>query len=248
MNNMPKCWKKETKPHLFCPGCGHAIALKQIGNAIDDLGIQRQTTLGIDIGCSLLVWNFFDIDTLQTHHGRTTPAMVGFKMAKPNRVVLGYVGDGGGYAIGLQSLLHAAYRNNPVTIILINNENYAMTGGQMAPTTEVGTITSTSAKGKPAKFGPGLHGPELVRNIASPDAFISRVSVSNPESIRNTIKKAISNQIDKQAFSFVEILSICPTNWKTNAHDSFERLKLMEAFYHIGEINQGADNAVNTAN
>lgn len=243
MNNMPKCWEKDTKPHLFCPGCGHAIALKQIGYAVDDLGIQRDTTLGIDIGCSLLVWNFFNIDTLQTHHGRTTPAMVGFKMARPKRVVLGYVGDGGGYAIGLQSLLHAAYRNNPVTIILINNENYAMTGGQMAPTTQVGVVTSTSIEGKPERFGPGLHGPELVRKIADSSAFVSRVSISNPELVRSTIKKAILNQVENNAFSFVEILSICPTNWKTNAYDSFERLKLMEAFYKIGEINHTDENA-----
>lgn len=242
MKNMPICWKKETKPHYFCPGCGHAIALKQIGNAIDELGIQRKTTFGIDIGCSLLAWDFYDIDTLQTHHGRTTPAMVGFKMARPNRVVLGYVGDGGGYAIGLQSLLHAAYRNNPVTIFLINNENYAMTGGQMAPTTEVGCVTSTSVSGKSAEFGPGLHGPELVRQIAAPSAYVSRVSISNPEMLKNTVKKAILNQIDNNTFSFVEILSICPTNWKTNAHDSFERLKQHESFYRVSEINSGKNN------
>lgn len=241
--NMPKCWKKSSKPHLFCPGCGHAIALKQIGYAIDDLGIQRNTTLGIDIGCSLLVWNFFDIDTLQTHHGRTTPAMVGYKLTRPNRVAIGYVGDGGGYAIGLQSLLHAAYRNNPVTIVLINNENYAMTGGQMAPTTEVGVVTSTTPLGKPLEFGAGLHGPELVRKVASPSAFIARVSINNPESIRSTIKKAISNQMDNNAFSFVEILSICPTNWKTNAAKSFERLRAIESTYALGEIGTEVPNA-----
>lgn len=234
--NMPKCWKKATKPHLFCPGCGHAIALKQIGYAIDDLGLQRDITLGIDIGCSLLVWNFFDIDTLQTHHGRTTPAMVGYKMARPRRIALGYVGDGGGYAIGLQSLLHAAYRNNPVTIFLINNENYAMTGGQMAPTTEVGATTSTTPLGKPAEFGSGFHGPELVRQIADDKAFISRVSISNPESIRSATKKAILNQRDNNSFSFVEILSICPTNWKTDAASSFEKLKSIETFYKQGEL------------
>ena len=234
--NMPKCWKKPTKPHLFCPGCGHAIALKQIGNAIDDLGIQRNTTLGIDIGCSLLAWDFFDIDTLQTHHGRTTPAMVGYKMARPKRIALGYVGDGGGYAIGLQSLLHAAYRNNPVTIFLINNENYAMTGGQMAPTTEVGGVTSTSPLGKLEALGLGFKGPELIRKIAPPNAFVSRVSVSNPEIIRTSVKKAIQNQTENHSFSFVEILSICPTNWKTDAKASFDRLREIEKFYHVGEL------------
>ena len=143
----------QTKPHLFCPGCGHGIALKQLGYAIDELKIQDKITFGIDIGCSLLAWNFFDIDTIQTHHGRTTPVMVGYKMMKPKRVAIAYMGDGGGYAIGLQSLLHAAFRNDPVTVILVNNSNYAMTGGQMAPTTRIGEITTTTPGGTPAEFG-----------------------------------------------------------------------------------------------
>ncbi|OQB05973.1 MAG: Pyruvate synthase subunit PorB [bacterium ADurb.Bin212] len=235
-NNMPKCWRKVTKPHLFCPGCGHGITLKQLGFAIDDLGIQHKTTFGIDIGCSLLAWNFFDIDTLQTHHGRTTPAMVGYKMAAPNRVVIGYMGDGGGYAIGLQSLLHAAFRNNPITTILVNNENYAMTGGQMAPTTEEMGVTTTSPNGKEVMFGSGLRGAELVRNIAPNKAYITRVSLSNPEGVRAAFKKALNNQIENNSFSFVEVLSICPTNWKTNAKDTLQRLKDMESYYKVGEL------------
>ncbi len=242
MRNMPKCWRRESKPHLFCPGCGHGITLKHLGYAIDELGIQRKTTFGIDIGCSLLAWNFYDIDTLQTHHGRTTPTMVGYKIAKPNRVVIGYMGDGGGYAIGLQSLLHAAFRNNPITAILVNNENYAMTGGQMAPTTEEGRITSTSPVGKDHKFGGGFRGVELIKQIADPSAYVSRVTVSNPEGIKQAFKKALLNQIENNAFSFVEVLSICPTNWKTNAKDSFERLKIIEQYYHIGELINQAKN------
>ncbi len=236
LNLMPKCWAKETKPHLYCPGCGHGITLKQLGNAIDELGIQKKTTFGIDIGCSLLAWNFFDIDTLQTRHGRTTPSMVGYKMARPNRVAIGYMGDGGGYAIGLQSLLHAAYRNNPITTILVNNENYAMTGGQMAPTTEEGQVTATSPQGKEHKFGVGFRGAELVKQIASSEALVVRVSISNPENVKNAFKKALNHQMENHSFSFVEVLSICPTNWKTNANDSLERLKNMESYYHIGEL------------
>lgn len=237
MNNiMPKCWKESSKPHLYCPGCGHGTALKDLGLAIDELGIQRQTTLGIDIGCSLLAWDFFDIDTIQTHHGRTVPVMVGYKMAKPKRIAIAYMGEGGAYAIGLQSLLHAAYRSDPITVIVINNENYAMTGGQMSPTSEVGLITTTSPKGKSAAFGPGMQGPELVRKVASKSAFISRVSISNPIAIKNAIIKAIENQTKNKAFAFIEILSTCPTNWGTNAHETFERLKMMEDYYQTGEL------------
>ncbi len=241
---MPTCWNDETKPHLFCPGCGHGITLKQLGFAIDELGIANKLTLGIDIGCSLLAWNFFAFDTIQTHHGRTTPTMVGFKMANPKRVALAYMGDGGGYAIGLQSLLHAAFRNDPVTVILVNNENYAMTGGQVAPTTEIGIVTTTTPKGKPDKFGPGFRGPELVANIAGPKAFVARASVSKPEIVKSTLKSAIENQTKNNSFSFVEILSICPTNWKTSAKESFERLAEMEKYYKLGVI-KSKDNIVN---
>lgn len=236
-DTMPKCWNAETKPHLLCPGCGHGITLKQLGFVIDDLKIDKKTTLGIDIGCSLLVWNFFNFDIIQTHHGRTTPTMVGYKMAKLERISIAYMGDGGGYAIGLQSLLHAAFRNNPVTVILVNNENYAMTGGQMAPTTEEKVVTTTSPNGKKIEFGPGFKGPELVRNIANKNAYIARGSVSQPEVLKSMIKKAIENQTNNDNFSFLEVLSICPTNWKTNAAESFLRLEEMEKYYQIGEIN-----------
>jgi 2-oxoglutarate ferredoxin oxidoreductase subunit beta len=233
---MPKCWSESSKPHLLCLGCGHGITLKQLGYAVDELKIENKTTLGIDIGCSLLVWNFFNFDIIQTHHGRTTPTIVGYKMAKPSRITLAYMGDGGGYAIGLQSLLHAAFRNNPITVILVNNENYAMTGGQMAPTTELRAITTTSPNGKAVEFGPGFKGPELVRNIANKNAFVARASVSQPEILKSMIKKAINNQTENESFSFLEVLSICPTNWKTNAVESFNRLTEMEKYYLLGEI------------
>jgi 2-oxoglutarate ferredoxin oxidoreductase subunit beta len=233
---MPICWNILSKPHLFCPGCGHGISLKQIGFAIDELKIQKKTTFGIDIGCSLLAWNFFDLDIIQTHHGRTTAVMVGYKMVKPERIAIAYMGDGGGYAIGLQSLLHAALRNEPITVILINNENYAMTGGQSAPTTLIGEVTSTTPEGKSKEFGSGFQGPELIRKISNKDAFIARTSVSQPEIVKRTIISALKNQIEKNSFSFVEILSICPTNWKTNAAQSFNRLAEAEKYYQIGEI------------
>ena len=233
---MPKSWKKESKPHLFCPGCGHAIALKQLGYLIDEMQIADKTTLGIDIGCSLLAWNFFDIDTVQTHHGRVVPVMVGYKLAKNERIALAYMGDGAAYAIGLQSLLHTALRNNPITVIVINNENYAMTGGQMSPETLPGTITTTTPTGKASGFGPGLRGPEVVRNVADDKAYIARTTVSNPIKLKETLKKAIENQTKNNSFSFVEILSICPTNWKTDAKASFARLKELEEYYGIGEI------------
>ena len=233
---MPKCWRLQSKPDLFCLGCGHGIALKQLGYAIDELKIQSKITFGIDIGCSLLAWNFYNLDTIETHHGRTTPVMVGYKLVKENRIVIAYMGDGGGYAIGLQSLLHTALRNNPITVILINNENYAMTGGQSAPTTMSGDKTTTAPEGKSKDLGPGFLGPELVRQIAGKKAYVARASVSQPEVVKRTIIAGLKNQIDNDNFSFIEILSTCPTNWKTNAAESFDKLSEAEKYYHLGEL------------
>lgn len=235
-NIMPDCWRNQTKPHLFCPGCGHGITLKQLGYAIDELKIQDKASLGIDIGCSLLAWNFFNIDTIQTHHGRTTPVMAGYKMMKPERVAIAYMGDGGGYAIGLQSVIHSAYRNDPVTIILVNNSNYAMTGGQMAPTTLPGEITATSPLGKPIESGAGFKGPELLHGFSSDKAFIARTSISKPIVLKNILKKAIENQIKNNSFSFVEVLSICPTNWKMNAKQCFSKLSELEKYYNLKDF------------
>ncbi|MEI8143697.1 MAG: thiamine pyrophosphate-dependent enzyme [Candidatus Berkelbacteria bacterium] len=234
----PRCRKEAAIPHLFCPGCGHALVLKTLGRVIDDMKIARQTAFGIDIGCSLLAWNFFDINTIQTHHGRTAPVMVGYKMAEPKSVALAYVGDGAAYAIGLQSIIHTALRNEPITMIVVNNENYAMTGGQMSPETETGVITQTSPRGKDMNLGAGLKSPELISSLGNEKAFIARGSVANLVELNKLIKKAIENQTKNNSFSFLEVLSICPTNWRTNAKDSFSRLESMSKYYKTGIISE----------
>ena len=233
---MPKCFNIASKPSLFCPGCGQSITLKHLGLVIDEMNISNKTTFAIDIGCSLLSWNYFSFDTIQSHHGRSVPTAVGYKMARGKRIVLAMMGDGGGYAIGLQSLLHAAFRNSPITAIVVNNTEYSMTGGQMAPTSLPKEVTTTSPAGKnEASFGGAFKGPELIRNIASKNAYIARVSVSNPILLETVFTKAIKNQIAGN-FSFVEVLSLCPTNWKMNAKESFDFLSKMESVYPVGEI------------
>ena len=179
MDNLPKSWKKESLPHKFCPGCGQALALKILGYAIDELGIQDKAVYGTDIGCSLLSWNMFDVDTIQTHHGRATPTMVGLKHAKPEAVAIAFMGDGGGYAIGAQHLVNACLRDDKITVILINNDNYAMTGGQTAPTTLIGQKSTTAPAGRKVEvFGRPIHGPEMLKTIAADGAYIAR-TVSN---------------------------------------------------------------------
>ena len=235
--SLPQSLKIESKPSVFCPGCGHSITLKILGQLIDELEIASKTVFLIDIGCSLLAWNYLDVDTSQTHHGRTTPVAIGFKMARPDSVVVAYMGDGGGYAIGLQHTISVALRNTPITAILINNANYAMTGGQLAPTTMLGEKTTTSPLGREEAIqGKTLHGPETLKGVASDGAYIARGSVSKPLILKSYLKKALENQIHHQQFSFVEVLSLCPTNWKTDAKESLARLAKMEEEFPCKEF------------
>lgn len=205
-----------------------------MGFVIDELKTQNKTIIGLDIGCSLLAWDYFNIDSLQTHHGRTIPTIVGYKIAKPNSLSIAYLGDGGAYAIGAQHLVNSAVRNDNITVIAINNTTYAMTGGQEAPTTLPGQITSTTPNGADAHF---FKGPESVRCINN-NAYIARTTTSNPLHLQATIKTAFNWQIQNKGFSFVEVLSFCPTNWKTStAKSTWEYHKTLEKEFKLGEIN-----------
>jgi 2-oxoglutarate ferredoxin oxidoreductase subunit beta len=144
---MPKCYKKSSKPSNFCSGCGHSLVLKNLGLVIDELGIAKKSVFATDIGCSLLSWDFYDIDTIQSHHGRAGCVSTGLKKSMPKSIVITYMGDGGGYSIGLHHLIHLAKRNEPITVILVNNTVFAMTGGQAAPTTVHGEATESTPGG-----------------------------------------------------------------------------------------------------
>lgn len=235
---MPKSWRVDTKPHKFCPGCGHGLVLKAMGEAIDELGIQGKVVYGCDIGCSLLSWDLFNVDTIQTHHGRTTPVITGIKRANPQVIGIAYMGDGGGYAIGSQHLVNAAARNERITVILVNNTQYGMTGGQMAPTTMPGQKTETSPYGRdPQKTGYPTQGPEMVAAITREGAYVARATVAKPKQMKDFIKRALENQINGGGFSFVEVLSTCPTNWRTNAEDTWNFVeKEMPKYFKVGEI------------
>lgn len=235
---MPKCWRRDNKPHKFCPGCGHGLVLKALGQAIDELEIQNKAIFGCDIGCSLLSWDLFELDTIQTHHGRTTPVMTGLKRANPSLIGIAYMGDGGGYAIGSQHLVNAATRNEKITLILVNNTQYGMTGGQMAPTTMPGQKTETSPYGRdPEKTGYPTLGPEMISEITGEGAYVARGTVANLKQLKGFIKKALQNQINGSGFSFVEALSTCPTNWRTNAEETWNFVENeMTKYFKVGEL------------
>jgi 2-oxoglutarate ferredoxin oxidoreductase subunit beta len=211
--------------------------LKALGMAVDELELAEQVTFACDIGCSLLAWNFFNFPSLQTHHGRTIPVMVGLKKADSKRVAVAYMGDGGGYSIGLQHLVSTAVRDDPVTVILVNNTVYAMTGGQMAPTTLPGQKTETTPFGRDeAETGFPLKGPELLAGVVHPEAYLARGTVAQVLRLKKTIQKGLETQ-RKGHFAFIEALSTCPTNWRTNAAATWSFLEReMSDYYQTAEI------------
>ena len=148
------------------------------------------------------------------------------------------MGDGGGYAIGAQHLVNSATRNEKITAILINNTNYGMTGGQMAPTTLPGQKTETTPYGRdPEETGYPTLGPEMVAAIAREGAYVARGSIANLRQLKRFLKKAIQNQMDGNGFSFVEVLSSCPTNWRTNAEATWNFVeKDMAEYFPVGEF------------
>jgi len=216
----------------FCPGCGYPIVLGLLSKILSEKGLSGQAVLGLDIGCSLLAINHLDINTFQTHHGRVTPTMVGFKRARPDSISLGLTGDGGAYAIGLQNLLWAAKRDEAITILVINNTLYAMTGGQTAPTTLKGQITSTSPHGNEEE---SFFGPELLKSLVNEKAFLARGAVNDPKTLSEYLATAIATQ-QAGHFSLVEILSFCPTNWRTRGADTLARLNSLKETYKMGII------------
>jgi len=231
----PKCVRLESKPHLFCPGCGHPEVLKAFGFAVDELGLQRQMAFGVDIGCSLLAFDFFNIDTIETHHGRTVPVMVGIKRGNPQAVAVAYVGDGGAYAIGMGSLLNAAIRDENIFVIVVNNATYAMTGGQEAPTTLPGTKTATTPYGADDHF---VKGPDLIRHV-NPSAWIARGITTRQLELKKYMKEALEFVREGKGFAFLEVLSPCTLNWGTieDPHATFDILEnKMAKAYRLGRF------------
>jgi 2-oxoglutarate ferredoxin oxidoreductase subunit beta len=204
-------------PFHYCPGCGHSIIHRLVAEVIDELGI-RERTVGVPpAGCAVLAYNYFDVDMAEAPHGRAAAVATGIKRILPDRVVFTYQGDGDIAAIGTAETIHAANRGERVTSIFVNNAVYGMTGGQMAPTTIPGQVTTTSPGGRlPLRDGNPLDLSQMLV-VAEGSCYIERTAVTSPPGILKTkraIKKAFVTQLEDKGFSLVEILSPCPTNWK----------------------------------
>lgn len=225
--SIPKSFKKDFK-YTFCPGCDHGIAIRLIGEVIDELEIREDIISSTSVGCSVFLYNFLDIDAVEAPHGRALASATGVKRARPDKVVFTYSGDGDFASIGLAESMHTALRGEKITAFCLNNTTYGMTGGQLGPTTMMGQVTTTSPTGRNADYyGYPI---KVAEHIALCDgtAFSARValdSVPHINQAKQAIKKAFQVQLEGKGFGFVEILSSCPTNWHMTPEGAHERIR-----------------------
>ena len=211
--------RKAELPHQthYCPGCGHGIVHKLLAAAIDSLGVRDRTVLVSPVGCSVFAYYYFDTGNVQAAHGRAPAVATAIKRSRPESIVIGYQGDGDLAAIGTAEIIHAANRGESMTVIFVNNGIYGMTGGQMAPTTPLGKRSTTSPRGREHwNDGYPIHVCELLNSLEAP-VYIERVALGDNKQIiqaSRAIRRALEYQIKGLGFSFVEVLSPCPTIWK----------------------------------
>lgn len=210
-------------PLSYCPGCGHGTAHNLTMEVIDEMGISEDTIGVAPVGCSVLAYDFMNIDITQAAHGRAPAVATAITRLWPEKYVFTYQGDGDLAAIGTAETLHACNRGENIVIIFVNNGIYGMTGGQMAPTTLEGMKSSTSPYGREIEtMGSPLKMTELVANLPGV-YYVTRQAVHNHKSARKAkkaIRKAFENTRLKKGLSFVEIVSNCNSGWKMTPNES----------------------------
>lgn len=229
------------KPLSYCPGCGHGTAHRLIMEVIEELGKENDTIGIAPVGCSVLAYEFMNVDMQEAAHGRAPALATAIKRLWPDKVVFTYQGDGDLAAIGTAETIHACNRGEKIVIVFINNGIYGMTGGQMAPTTLVGMKTSTSPYGRDVSLmGNPLKITELVAQLPG-TYFVSRQAVHTPSAVRKAkkaIRKAFQNQLDDApGINFVEIVSNCNSGWKMTPVDANNWMEEnMFPYYPLGDI------------
>jgi len=223
----------------YCPGCTHGVAHRLVAEVLEEMG-ETGNTIGVaSVGCSVFAYNYFDIDFVEAAHGRAPAMATGIKRVYPDRLVFTYQGDGDLASIGMGEIVGAASRGEGLTVIFINNANYGMTGGQMAPTTLPGQKTSSSPTGRDTKRqGYPIQTAELLSTLEG-SSYVVRRSLHSSREIRRA-KKAIRTAFEVQkhglGFSLVELLSTCPTNWGMTADDARQWIvDAMIEYYPLGD-------------
>ncbi len=224
----------------YCPGCTHGIAHRLVAEVIDELGIRGRTVGIAPVGCAVMAYNYFTCDFQEAAHGRAPAMATGMKRVRPDLMVFTYQGDGDLASIGMGEIVHAANRGEKFTTIFINNAIYGMTGGQMAPTTMPGQRATTAPMGRDVEqTGMPIRMCELLSSLATP-GYIERQTLLKPKYInkaKKAIKRAFEYQEAKKCFSFVELVSTCPTNWGMTPQDSLKWAEeTLLPYYPLGEF------------
>jgi 2-oxoglutarate ferredoxin oxidoreductase subunit beta len=223
----------------YCPGCTHGIANRLIAEVIDEMGIVDETIGVASVGCSVFVYEYFDFDFLQAPHGRAPAMATGVKRIRPDRFVFTYQGDGDMVSIGAGEVVAAAARGENITVFLLNNANYGMTGGQMAPTTLPGMKTTSSPMGRDIEqAGYPIRACELLSTLEGASYVVRRSlhDVNNVRKAKKAIRMAFETQSRGLGFSMVELLSTCPTNWRKSPVEATRWLEEnMLPFYPLGD-------------
>ncbi|MCP4022995.1 MAG: 2-oxoglutarate oxidoreductase [Desulfobacteraceae bacterium] len=228
----------QTMTH-YCPGCTHGIVHRLVAETIDELGIAGRTVGIAPVGCAVLAYNYFNLDFQEAAHGRAPAMATGIKRVRPDLIVFTYQGDGDLASIGMGEIIHAANRGEKFTTIFINNAIYGMTGGQMAPTTMPGQRATTAPTGRDTDAtGMPIRMANLLGELVTP-AYVTRQAVLKPQQInkaKKAIKKAFEYQVEGRCFSFVEVVSTCPTNWGLTPLDSLKWAQdNLIPYYELGD-------------
>jgi 2-oxoglutarate ferredoxin oxidoreductase subunit beta len=227
---------KDATTH-YCSGCGHGIIHRLVAEVLDELNIREKAIGTAPVGCAVLLYDYFNCDIIECAHGRPPAVATAMKRLMPDRIIFTYQGDGDLAAIGTNETIHAANRGENFTVIFVNNAVYGMTGGQMAPTTLLNQKTTTTPLGRQSKEeGFPLRICELLKTLEGP-THIERVAVNSPKNIikaKSAIKKAFQYQMEGKGFTFVEVLSPCPTNWKMSPQESLKYVDEMMNFFPLG--------------
>ncbi|MBC7124570.1 MAG: 2-oxoglutarate oxidoreductase [Bacteroidales bacterium] len=224
----------------YCPGCTHGVVHKVLAEVIDELGIQEKTIGIAPVGCSVLAYNYIDIDWHEAAHGRAPALATAINRLYPNKYVFTYQGDGDLASIGTAEIIHACNRGENIVVIFINNGIYGMTGGQMAPTTLIDMPTSTSPYGRKAELnGYPLKITELIAQLPG-TCYVTRQSGHTPAAVRKlkkAITKAFENTGKKKGTSFIEVVSTCNSGWKLSPVKANEwMVEHMFPYYPLGDL------------
>lgn len=222
----------------YCPGCTHGIIHRLVAEVLEEMGVLGEAIGVVPVGCSVLAYKYFNVDTQEAAHGRAPAVATGVKRTHPDNVVFTYQGDGDLSSIGMAEIVHAAARGEKITTIFVNNGIYGMTGGQMAPTTLIGQKATTAQSGRnPEINGFPIRVSEMLSTLTGA-VFVERVSVDTPANVRKAkkaIKKAFQVQQAGLGFGIVEVLSTCPTNWGLAPKDALQWLRdNMMSYYELG--------------